>query len=148
VKPADEWRSRRMMQFKKLLDRCTREMVDAKAHLADFESALEAQNQIGPFQMKLTALAQVRTGAPRADFWLQRRGTDQNVGKPTQSPQWSQYNIGITVKRTDIVDPRYLYYWFELLWMKGYWQRLNYGTLPLRHIRTEDVCRLVVTFDP
>jgi len=101
-----------------------------------------------PFQKKLTAVAQVRTGAPRADFWLQRRGTDANVGKPTYSPQWSQYNIGITVKRTDLVDPRYLYYWFELLWMKGYWQRLNYGTLPLRHIRAEDVCRLVVTFDP
>jgi hypothetical protein len=144
----NEWRSRRLLAFKKVWEKCRREMTDIQVHLAAFERALDEQDPRGPFSARLVDIAQVRTGIPRADFWLQRRGTDENVGRPTRNPQWSQYNIGITVKRLDLVVPDYLYYWFEMLWMRGYWRNLNYGTLQLRHIRTSDVCSLRVTFNP
>ena len=41
----------------------------------------------------------VKTNYPEADFWLQKRGSEQNVGKPMRkfSEVQGKYNIGIKV---------------------------------------------------
>jgi hypothetical protein len=142
----DEFRSRRIAAFQRIWSQCKRDMTEFQVHMAAFETAVGLQADLGGFSLRLKDIAQVKTGAPNPDFWLQRRGTEDNVGRPTRDGEFSKYNIGITVMLTDIVVPDYLYYWFEMLWMKGYWKTYNYGTLPLRHIRAGDVCALKVTF--
>ena len=88
-------------------------------------------------QARLSDVCEVRINFPDADFWLQRKGSKENVGKPLK--EFYPENIGIRVVRTDVLDPNYLYYVFMSLHNQGKFQQMCSGALNLQHIRVEDV---------
>jgi hypothetical protein len=79
----------------------------------------------------------IKTNFPEADFWLQRRGTEENVGRPHL--EFSPYDIGIKVERTDLFVPKFLYYVFMHVHQLGFFRHLCEGPLQLKHIRVEDI---------
>ena len=83
--------------------------------------------------------SQIRNNFPEADFWITRRGSVQEVGKPTK--KFNPENIGIKVDETGLqfIVPAYLYYAFEYMHMQGHWESRAKGTLKLRHITVADV---------
>ena len=89
----------------------------------------------------------VKTDYPEADFWLQKRGSEQNVGKPLRkfSEIQGPYNIGIKVPEG--MNKEYVYAQLAALFRKGYWQRHSYGTLTLQHIRVDDVKEILESFE-
>ena len=89
----------------------------------------------------------VKTNWPEADFWLQKRGSEQNVGKPMRkfSKVQGQYNIGIKVPKG--MNKEYVYAQLAALFRKGYWQTHSYGTLNLQHIRVDDVKKILQSFE-
>ena len=89
----------------------------------------------------------VKTNYPEADFWLQKRGSEQNVGKPMRkfSKIQGQYNIGIKVPEG--MNKEYVYAQLAALFRKGYWERHSYGTLNLQHIRIDDVKKILESFE-
>ena len=86
---------------------------------------------------ELGDFVEIATNMDDADFWLQRRGSEQNVGKPHR--EFSEYDIGLYVQRGDIIQPTWLYYMMEHLWREGYWRQRSRGTLALQHIVVRDV---------
>lgn len=52
------------------------------------------------------------------DFYLRRvSGTASLVGEPRLKIEGNPNNwIAIKVKRTDVIVPKFLYYWFEMAW--------------------------------
>ena len=88
----------------------------------------------------------VKTNYPEADFWLQK-GSEQNVGKPMRkfSEVQGKYNIGIKVPEG--MNKEYVYAQLAALFRKGYWKTHSYGTLNLQHIRTDDVKKILESFE-
>jgi hypothetical protein len=52
-------------------------------------------------------------------------GQKKTVGKPHENVDLQ--DIGIKVKDTTVCHPKFLYYWFELLYMQGNMARLAEG---------------------
>lgn len=86
---------------------------------------------------KLFNIAKVKTNYPDADFWLIRKGSESNVGKPTRI--YSPEHFGIKVEQTQIIIPDYLYYALTHLHNVGYFRRIAKGTLNLKHVTRVDV---------
>ena len=93
--------------------------------------------------MKLSELATIKTNLQDADFWLVRRGSVGQCGKP--SKEFNPEHIGIKVNRTDILLPSYLYYVFVHIHNTKYWEPLATGTLSLVNIRVRDVRNIELT---
>ena len=91
--------------------------------------------------MLLKDVCKIKTNFKEANFWLQRKGSERTVGQPTK--EFFSENIGIQVLDPMIL-PDFLYYYMQYLFSTGYWQRLSYGTLNLKNIRTEDVANLEI----
>jgi choline kinase len=87
--------------------------------------------------MKLKYLCEIKTNFPDADFWLIRKGSEKEVGKPTK--EYSSENIGIKVIETEILFPQYLYYALMNLHNQGRFEEMSHGTLRLKNIRVEDI---------
>ena len=89
----------------------------------------------------------IKTNYPEADFWLQKRGSEQNVGKPMRkfSKVQGKYNIGIKVPEG--MNKEYVFAQLASLYRKGYWQRKSQGTLPLKNIKVEDVKKALKSFE-
>jgi len=89
----------------------------------------------------------VKTNYPEADFWLQKRGSEHNIGKPMRrcNTIQGQYNIGIKVPEG--MNKEYVYAQLAALFRKGHWQRYSYGTLNLKHIRVDDVKKILESFE-
>ena len=87
--------------------------------------------------MRLSDLATIKTNLPEADFWIIRKGSAQEVGRPVKD--FSKERIGVLVEATDVVDPRYLYYAMMHLHSQGYWGQFDKGMTDLRHILVSDV---------
>lgn len=87
--------------------------------------------------MKLSDLAEIKTDFPGADFWLIRRGSVSQCGKPVKS--YNSEHIGLKVNRTDILLPDYLFYVFKHLHAAKHWEPIAHGTLDLVNIRVRDV---------
>lgn len=89
----------------------------------------------------------VKTNYPEADFWLQRRGSEENVGKPMRkfSEIQGQYNIGIKVPEG--MNKEYVYAQLASLYRKGYWRNKSQGTLKLQNIKVEDVKEALKSFE-
>ena len=90
--------------------------------------------------IKMKHLCTVKTNFEDADFWLQRKGSEDTVGTPLTS--FSPENIGIKVNRTDIIDSKYLYYMLMHIKNTGYWKQRANGTLKLVHISLADVANI------
>jgi hypothetical protein len=87
--------------------------------------------------VKLSDLCEIKLNFSEADFWLQRNGSKENVGKPLK--KFYHDNIGIKVISTDKLDPNYLYYYMQYLSMQGYFGKLASYTTQLHHIRVADI---------
>jgi hypothetical protein len=87
--------------------------------------------------MRLKDVAKVAVNMEDADFWIIRRGSIENVGKPVKT--FDQERIGVKVERTDIVLPDFLFYAIEYIWMRGSFKSLSTGTTNLVNIRVEDI---------
>jgi hypothetical protein len=96
--------------------------------------------------MKLDDICEIGVNMEDANFWLQRRGTAENVGTPKKT--FHSEDIGIKVKEEylDKVLPDYLYYWFMSLHANGTFVKVSTGTLSLKNIRAEDIKRIPVSF--
>lgn len=86
--------------------------------------------------MKLKDKATIKTNFPEADFWIIRKGSESDVGKPTK--KFSEYHIGIKVTSDDLL-PDYLYYAMTYLHNEGYYKPLATGTTNLVNIQVKDV---------
>ena len=75
-----------------------------------------------------------------ADFWLVRKGSDKTVGKPVK--EFDPSRIGVKVVRTDVLDPKYLYYVMMNLHNQGHFARIANGTTNLVNIRVEDIANI------
>jgi hypothetical protein len=161
INPVD-YEKHRLAEALKIQKYCTEKYRGIVSDLDAFREALIEQAELGPFSARLSDIAGVCVNNPEASFWLQRRGSEKNVGRPvlafknvsqggkytsTPRPERGE-DIGICLRRPDIVSEKYLRFWFEMLWRKGFWQMHNYGTMQLRHIRISDARDLVVTFNP
>lgn len=87
--------------------------------------------------LKLFNIATVKTNFQNADFWLIRKGSECEVGKPTR--EYHRERIGIKVDQPQIVLPNYLFYVLQALHGVGYFKRIAKGTLKLKHITVNDV---------
>ncbi len=87
--------------------------------------------------MKLSDLAEIKTNYPEADFWLIRRGSVKQCGKPVRT--FNREHFGVKVRRTDILLPDYLYYVFLHFHSSKMWEPLTHGTLNLVNIQLQDV---------
>lgn len=86
------------------------------------------------------------TNLPNADFWLQRKGSEESVGTPTKD--FNEENIGVKIKDEyrDKVDPGYLLYYFKYLHIQGAFKPIAHGTLSLKNIRITDIKSIPVDF--
>jgi hypothetical protein len=96
--------------------------------------------------MTIGDICKIKTNFQDADFWLQRRGSIETVGKPTK--EYYEENIGIKVRDQfrDKVDSNYLYYYFMFLHQKGVFQPISHGTLKLQNIRLGDIKSIPISF--
>ena len=84
---------------------------------------------------------------PDADFWVQRRGARNNIGKV--SKEFNRENIGIKVLKLDELDPGYLYYWMEHVQSQNWWERMGIpGVTGIWHLRVRDVQSLLNRLHP
>ncbi|AAZ38110.1 Orf9 [Pseudomonas syringae pv. pisi] len=88
-------------------------------------------------EMKLTAVATIRTNFPEAHFWIVRRGSAEHCGEAVR--EFNPEHIGIRIDRTDLLLPDYLFYALTHVHQSGHWKQLATGTLSLVNIRVSDV---------
>jgi hypothetical protein len=88
-------------------------------------------------EMKLAAMATIRTNFPEAHFWIIRRGSAGSCGEPVRV--FNPEHIGIRIERTDLLLPDYLFYALTHVHKSGHWAQLATGTLSLVNIRVSDV---------
>ena len=151
----------------KMMKWCAEQRREYEDVIAEFDKAVEQQEAIGLLNVRLGDIARICVNDPRADFWLQRRGSEERVGRPIdkaeyikQGQDWGKdwsgsgadkpqriEEIGICVVKPDVVAVAYLKAFMEMLWLSGYWRNLSYGMLQLKHIRTRDVKDVNVTFN-
>jgi len=105
------------------------------------EEASDATIKGITMQYKFSELANIKTNHPDADFWLQRKGSENNIGKPTKV--FHEEHIGIKVTKRNVLNADYCYYALENLFNTGYWQTVSCGTLRLQHITVKMVKNLV-----
>jgi hypothetical protein len=94
--------------------------------------------------MTIGDLCEFKTNFPDADFWLQKKGSIDNVGTPLK--EFYEENIGVKVIRTDIFIPQYLYYYFQFLHQQGLFAPIAHGTLPLKNITISDIKSIPISF--
>jgi len=93
---------------------------------------------------KLKNFATIKTNFSDADFWIIRRGSLKTVGKPVK--EFNPEHIGISVTRTDIINPDYLYYVFMHLHSQGYFANHSSGVTNLVNITPDIVKNIPLSF--
>lgn len=91
-------------------------------------------------EMRLSDVATIRTNFPEAHFWLVRRGSEDQCGKPVR--EFNPEHIGIRIDRHDLLLPDYLFYALMHVHQGGQWKTVVTGTLSLVNIRVSDVRRI------
>lgn len=89
---------------------------------------------------RLKDIAKIATNMQDADFWLVRKGSDKTVGKPVK--EFDPSRIGVKVVRTDVLDPKYLYYVMMNLHNQGQFARIANGTTNLVNITVADIANI------
>jgi len=90
--------------------------------------------------IRLKDIAKIATNMQDADFWLVRKGSDKTVGKPVK--EFDPSRIGVKVVKTDVLDPKYLYYAMMNLHNQGHFARLANGTTNLVNITVNDIANI------
>lgn len=92
-------------------------------------------------ETKLSEKAEIKLDFPDADFWIIRRGSENNLGKPTKN--FNKEHIGVKIKSEDVL-PQFLYYAMEYIYSKGYYRNLSVGTTNLKNIKVSDVSNIII----
>lgn len=87
----------------------------------------------------LSDIATVKKGMRDADFWLVRRGSENEVGRPVK--EFNPEHIGIKVTSNEML-PQFLFYAMQNMHNQGVWKRIATGTTNLVNIRADDVKKL------
>lgn len=90
--------------------------------------------------MYLSRIATIKTNFPEAQFWIVRRGSANQCGKPTR--EYNTEHIGIYINRTDLLLPDYLFYMLIAIHNKGEWEKVATGSLSLVNIKTSDIKKI------
>jgi hypothetical protein len=102
-------------------------------HQYVFMEADEKPRQLGD-------IVDMRLGMQDADFWIEYRGSADALGRPGN--EYGPKKLGIKVVRTDIVDPKYLYYVFMNLHQRGMFKSMGAGATNLVNLRVDDIKRI------
>lgn len=96
--------------------------------------------------MTLGDICIFKTNFPDADFWLQRKGSEETVGKPLKD--YYEENIGVKVmgEFKDKVDSNYLYYYFQYLHQRGVFAPMSHGSLKLKNVTISDIKSIPISF--
>ena len=94
--------------------------------------------------MRIGDVCEFKTKFEDADFWLIRKGSETEVGKPVKT--YSSENIGVKVIDTEILNPSYLYYVFMHLHQSGKFITLSHGTTKLKNISISDIKNIPISF--
>lgn len=96
--------------------------------------------------MTIGDVCDFKTNFEKADFWLQRKGSDKTVGTPTK--EFSPENIGVRITDNfrDRIDPNYLFYYFQFLHQKGVFEPIATGTLALKNVKISDIRTIPISF--
>ena len=96
--------------------------------------------------MKLGDVCIIKSNFPDADFWLQRKGSEETIGKPLKN--FYEENIGVKVKEQylDKIDPGFIYYYFLYLYQKGVFKPISHGSLGLKNITVGDIKSIPLNF--
>ena len=86
---------------------------------------------------QLGDIVDMRLGMQDADFWIEYRGSADALGRPGN--EYGPKKLGIKVTRTDIVDPKYLYYVFMNLHQRGMFKSMGAGATGLVNLRVNDI---------
>jgi hypothetical protein len=86
--------------------------------------------------LKLSDVADIKINFPEANFWLTRKGSIKEVGRPTKD--FNKEKIGIKVT-SDKIDPNYLFYMFQYLHTKSFFEKEAVGMLNLKNIRVSTI---------
>lgn len=82
--------------------------------------------------LKFSDIANVKVNFPDANFWITRKGSVEEVGKPNK--HFDEEKIGIKVTSNKI-DPNYLFYMIQHLHSTGFFKDKAIGILNLKSIR-------------
>jgi len=85
---------------------------------------------------KLSNFSDIKVNFPEADFWLTRKGSIKELGKPTRN--FNKEKIGIKVTSNKI-DPNYLFYMIQYLYTNGFFEKEAVGVLDLKNIRVSTI---------
>lgn len=88
-------------------------------------------------QIRIGSVCEVRTNFPDADFWMIRKGSEKEVGKPTYT--FDKEYIGIKVIETNVLDPKYLFYLIQYMHSRGLFKQMSTGSLKLVHITVNQI---------
>ena len=102
-------------------------------HRYVFHEAVDKPRQLGD-------IVDMRLGMQDADFWIEYRGSADALGRPGN--EYGPKKLGIKVTRTDIVDPKYLYYVFMNLHQRGMFKSMGAGATGLVNLRVDDIKRI------
>ena len=95
--------------------------------------------------MKLGDVCEFKVNFHDADFWLTRKGSAKTVGTPTK--EFSPENIGIKIIDREILDPTFMFYFFQNLHMQGMFGPISSGTLNLKNIKISDIKNIPIRFN-
>lgn len=90
----------------------------------------------------MRAIANAKVDSVTADFWIIRRGTPDQVGRPVRD--YGQEHIGLSITALDQIYPDYLFYVMEHLWRQGYFKQKARGSTRLVNIRVNDVLDIAI----
>ena len=89
--------------------------------------------------MRYKHLIEIRTGLSddQADFYLMRRASSHNIGRPMDAWEHSHHHWGVTVLPGRTVD--HVRRMLEYTWTAGHFRPYALGTLNLKHLRKRDL---------
>lgn len=93
-------------------------------------------------ESKLGSYIQAKTNFPNADFWIIRRDSINNVGKPVK--EFNSEHIGIKIISTNVLIPDYLFYLLTYIHNSGYFKQLATGTTNLVNIKVSDITNIPI----
>jgi hypothetical protein len=85
----------------------------------------------------LGSFVKVGVGMEDADFWVIRRGGEDEVGKPVK--EFGKERIGVKVLRPDVLLPDYARWLVYYRWTQGWFRSRAVGVTRLVNIRARDV---------
>lgn len=106
------------------------------------EEAAQIAKMAQSANLTLGDLIDVGQNVENPDFFFQRQGSPDSIGKVTKNPEKktdSWWGIKVKEEAREIILPDYLYYALMNLHSTGHWKGMARGTTGLQSIRLQDL---------